>query len=314
MNKLKDFTMRALAWIWSKVGHVFNDETYLKVRFFLLMDKKLNLKNPQTFSEKLQWLKLYNRRPQYTKMVDKYAVKDYVAGLIGDEYVIPTLGVWNRPEDIDWDSLPNRFVLKTTHGGGSNGVVICNDKSTFNKAMAIKRLKKDMKESDWRIGMEWPYKDVEHRILAEQYICPMPNKTDLADYKWYCFNGEPKFCQVIQDRTTKETIDFFDTEWRHQEFIGLNAKASNAKVQPKRPKDLSIQIHIAKELSKGIPFSRIDLYSVGGKTLFGEITFFPMSGFGDFYPEKYNKILGDLITLPSERWGDVSNLIEQYNK
>lgn len=291
---------RILAWIWSKVGHVFGDATYLKVRFRLLMGKKLNLKNPKTFSEKLQWLKLYDRRPEYTTMVDKYAVKDYVAGIIGSEYIIPTLGVWNRPEDIEWDKLPNRFVLKTTNGGGSLGVVICKDKAVFDREKAIKALKANM-HSDWRIQLEWPYKNVPHRIIAEQYIQPVPNLTDLVDYKWYCFNGVPKYCQVIQDRTSKETIDFFDMNWVHQEFVGLNPAAGPAVVEPSRPLNLENQIRIAKELSKDIPFSRIDLYEVGEREYFGEITLYPMSGFGKFTPNNYNEILGKMLVLPSEK-------------
>ena len=288
ISGLKCKVVRCLAWLWSKIGHIFDDDTYLRVRFRLLMGKRLNLKDPQTFSEKLQWLKLFNRRPEYTTMVDKYAVKEYVAGIIGEEYVIPTLGVWDRPDDIDWDKLPKRFVLKTTHGGGSNGVVICKDKDSIDKEAAVRVLKKNMKTSDWRIGMEWPYKNVPHRIIAEQYIDPAPDMKDLADYKWYCFNGKPMFCQVIQNRTTHETIDFFDTEWNHQEFVGLNSAyagvyASQAAITPIRPIDLDKQVKIAKALSKGIPFSRIDLYSSNGRSYFGEITFFPMSGIWLFH-------------------------------
>ena len=296
--KLKDLLSRTLAWIWSKVGHVFGDVIYLKVRFFLIMGKSLNLKEPRTIAEKLQWLKLYNKRPEYTTQVDKYAVKEYVSNIIGNEYVIPTLGVWDNPDDIDWDVLPRRFVLKTTHGGGSNGVVICKDKKHFDRRSAVKLLKKNMLRSDWRIGMEWPYKDVTHRVIAEEFISTSSETNSLIDYKWYCFDGEPQYCQVIQGRNNQETIDFFDKEWKHQEFTGLHPYAKNAVIMPARPTKLQQQIELAKALAENKPFSRIDLYEVDGKILFGEITFFPLSGMGSFSPDYYNFKLGQMLKLP----------------
>ena len=276
------------------------DKIYLTWLFRSKMGYRLNLNAPKTFSEKLQWLKLYNRKPEYTQMVDKYAVKEYVSKSIGGEYVIPTLGVWDKPEKIEWDKLPNQFVLKTTHGGGSTGVVICRDKNAFNKQKAIERLNSSLKMDIYRLFREWPYKNVHRRVIAEQYIKPADGMKDLSDYKWYCFNGEPKFCQVIQNRTSKETIDFFDTAWKHQEFIGLNPKADQAVVPPIHPAHLDIQIKIASLLSKDLPFSRIDLYEVGDCVYFGEITFFPMSGLGSFRPKYYNELLGQMIVLPKK--------------
>lgn len=277
------------------------DKLYLKIKFKKLMGYPLNLKEPKTFSEKIQWLKLYNHRPEYTKMVDKYAVKGYVANIIGKEYVIPTLGVWNRVEDIDWDELPNSFVLKCTHDSG--GVIICKDKISFDREAAIKKMNHSFKKNYYKIWREWPYKNVPKRIIAEEYINPSPSVTDLPDYKWYCFNGEPKYCQVIQNRSSYETIDFFDTNWEHQEFIGLNHKATYASVLPERPINLDTHIRIVRELSKGMPFVRVDLYETGGNTYFGEITFYPMSGFGKFQPDKYNEILGQMISLPGKYRG-----------
>ena len=227
-------------------------------------------------------------------------MKDYVSSIIGKEYVIPTIGVWDKPEDIEWNKLPNQFVLKTTHGGGSTGVVICRDKNTFNKQKAIDKLNASLKMDIYRLFREWPYKDVKKRIIAEQFIMPLDGMVDLSDYKWYCFNGEPKFCQVIQNRSSKETIDFFDAEWNHQEFVGLNPKAGQAAVPPIRPAHLGIQVKIASLLSKKLPFSRIDLYEVGDCIYFGEITFFPMSGLGSFRPDDYNDLLGQLIVLPEK--------------
>ena len=185
-----------------RYGGWIPDRIYLKWLYRLKMGKKLDLKNPKTWSEKLQWLKLYNRRAEYTMMVDKYAVKDYVAGIIGKEYIIQTIGVWDKIEDIEWGFLPDKFVLKTTYGGGSSGVVICKDKSAFDKNKAIVRLKKSMKQDIYRSLREWPYKNVPKRIIAEQYIEPSKHLNDLPDYKFFCFNGKPKYCQVISGRAT----------------------------------------------------------------------------------------------------------------
>lgn len=277
------------------------DKLYLELQFWVNTGKKLDLKNPKTFSEKLQWLKLYNRNPLYTTLVDKYAVKQYVADKIGEQYVIPTIGVWDRVEDIEWDSLPEQFVLKCTHDSG--GLVICKDKKILIRSEAEAKLKASLKRDFYYLGREWPYKNVPHKIIAEQYINPMPNVSDLTDYKWFCFDGEPKFCQVIQNRSKKETIDFFDAEWNHQEFVGFNPVADTAADLPPRPSHLNAHLSIARELSKDIPFSRIDLYETSENTYFGEVTLYPYSGLGSFKPEKYNEILGEIIKLPGDKRG-----------
>jgi hypothetical protein len=300
MNKFNGLARRGTAWIWSKVGHVFCDETYLKVRFRILMGKKLNLKDPQTFSEKLQWLKLYNRRPEYTTMVDKYAVKEYVASRIGEEYVIPTLGVWDRPEDIEWDKLPNQFVLKTTHGGGSLGVVICKDKATFDFDAAIRRLNSNM-HSDWRIQMEWPYKNVPHRIIAEQYVSPDPNVNDLPDYKFFCFDGEVKGLFVATDRQKEGEdvkFDFFDADYNHLPF---KQGHQNAIHYPPKPQNFELMKKVAARLSEGHPHIRVDLYDVGDRVLFGEITMFHFGGMVPFHPEEWDKIFGNMLNLPEHK-------------
>lgn len=284
-------------------GKHMPDKLYLQMVYWLLMDKKLHLKHPRTFTEKIQWLKLYNRHPEYSRMVDKYAVKDYVANIIGEEYVIPTLGVWNHYDEIDFDSLPNRFVLKTTQAGGGMGVVVCKDKTKLDHKEAKEKLEYALKFDNYAVQREWPYKNVPPRIIAEEFIDPAPDTQELSDYKWYCFNGEPKYCQVIQDRHTTETIDFFDTEWNHQEFVGLNPLAGPAAVAPSKPSNLETQLLIARKLSKDKPFCRIDLYEVNDNTYFGEITLFPAAGFGRFAPSQYNEILGSMIKLPGEKWG-----------
>lgn len=277
------------------------DKPYLQLLYRFKMGHRLDLKNPKTFTEKIQWLKLYNRRPEYTLMVDKYAVKKYVADIIGEKYIIPTLGVWDKPEDIDWDALPNEFVLKTTHGGGSGGVVICKDKKTFDRNKAILTLRDSMNSDIYRSLREWPYKDVKKRVLAEKYMAPkdMVNNPiyDLSDYKFFCFNGEPKYCQVIRDRHSKESIDFYDMNWRHQEFVGLNPIASNGINPVPRPLLLDDMICICHKLSENMKFVRIDMYVIDNRTYFGEITFYPASGIGLFNPDKWNTELGNLISL-----------------
>lgn len=261
------------------------------------MGYTLDLDNPQTFSEKLQWLKLYNRKPEYTQMVDKYAVKKYVANIIGEEYIIPTLGVWDRFEDIDFDKLPKQFVLKTTHDGGSYGIVICKDKDVFDYKAAKKTINRSLRRCSYKVMREWPYKNVKRQIIAEEYLECMGN-TDLIDYKFYCFNEQPLYCQVIKDRNSKETIDFFDQEWNHQVFYGLNPKAIQSSYPIDRPINYDKMVEVASKLSHNIPFARVDLYNIGGKIYFGEITFFPASGFGVFTPSEWDYKLGEWIKLP----------------
>ena len=257
--------------------------------------------NPKTFSEKIQWLKIYNRRPEYIKMVDKHAVKEFVADVIGKKYIIPTLGLWESAEEISWNSLPDQFVLKTTHGGGSCGVVICRDKNSLDIPNAVSKLTKSLKRDRiYATLREWPYKGVSPCIIAEQFISPslLSQQSDLIDYKFFCFNGEPLYCQVIRDRRTNETIDFYDMEWNHQEFVGLNPSVRNEDIPVERPEKLAEMKEICQKLSKDIPFIRVDLYVVDNHVYFGELTFFPASGFGSFTPEIWQHKLGELIQLP----------------
>ncbi len=293
--------LKILAAVFRRTGTWLPDKTYLQILYFLKVGKVLHLSNPKTFTEKLQWLKLYDRKPEYTMMVDKLAVKEYVNSIIGKEYIIPTLGVWDRPEDIDWDSLPEKFVLKTTHGGGSVGVVICRGKSTLNHKSAIRKLKKSLSQDVYVEHREWPYKNVRKQIIAEMLLEESgTDAEDLIDYKFFCFNGEPQYCQVIKDRHTKETIDFFDMQWRHLDFIGLNPTAEPATICPERPIGYEKMKQVARTLSKDFPFVRVDLYEVNKKVYFSEITLYPKSGMGVFKPEKYDDILGGMIQLPSK--------------
>lgn len=289
-NNPKGFAIEALM----RYNRFFSDKMYLRLMFHLKMGYWPNLKHPKTFSEKLQWLKLYNRRPEYKMMVDKAAVKDYVAGLIGKQYIIPTLGIWERPENINWESLPNQFVLKTTHGGGSTGVVICKNKTIFDRNKAITKLNEAMKQDIWGKLREWPYKDMHKQIIAEQYL--EDESGNLTDYKFYCFNGKVKYCETITGRFTKKQIDFFDLDWNHEEFTFNGYEFADER--PIKPECFDTLVEVAGKLCKDKPYSRIDLYVVGNKVYFGEITFFPASGFRGFHPYDWNNRLGNMITLP----------------
>lgn len=279
-----------------KTNFLYSDEMYLRMLFRLKMGYKLNLENPTTFSEKLQWLKLYNRRPEYTTMVDKYAVKEYVSNIIGSKYIIPTLGVWDRPEDIDWDSLPNQYVLKTTHGGGNTGVVICKDKSTFDKEKAIEKLNRSLKQDIYKTLREWPYKNVPRRIIAEQFIEAENN--DLPDYKFFCFDGEVKALFIGTERGTGNVkFDYFDADFNHLNLIQQHPLSGR---QLEKPAGFEEMKRVASQLSKGIPQVRIDLYNVNGKIYFGEITFFHHGGVVPFHPESWDYTFGSWIKLPTK--------------
>lgn len=281
------------------------DKTYLKALFRVEMGYKLDLENPKTFSEKLQWLKLYDRKPEYTIMVDKYAAKDYVAKQIGKEYIIPTLGVWDRAEDIEWDKLPKRFVLKTTHDSGT--AIIVKDKDTLDKRKAKKRLNKSLRRDFYKCYREWPYKNVPRRIIAEEFLEQKieTKHKDLPDYKIFCFNGKAKYCQVISDRNEEMCIDFFDREWKHQPFHEPR-NYPFAPVEPQKPKYLEQMFACAEELAKKEDFVRVDFYEVNDNVYFGEITFFPTAGFGGFDPKDYDAILGKMLVLTGKTvWGGV---------
>lgn len=290
-EKIRMFLHRQLL----KFGGFIPDKSYLSLQYWLYMGTCINWKSPTTFTEKIQWLKINNRDTKLHKLVDKYDVKEYVASIIGEEYIISSYGVWNDANDIDFDSLPERFVLKCTHS--SHASVICKDKSRLNIKTAIELLNAGLKTSPYKKYREWAYKDVEPRIIAEEF---MENKgeDDLTDYKFYCFNGQAHYCQVIKDRSEKESIDFFDRHWELQEFIGLNPKAVHSSKTIKKPVEYSKMLEIADKLSVGFPFARIDLYDINDRIYFGEITFYPGAGMGCFNPEAWNKILGDMIELP----------------
>lgn len=256
-----------------------------------------NWKNPQTYNEKLNWLKLYDRRPDYTIMVDKYAVKNYVSGIIGSEYVIPTIGVWERPEEIEWDVLPNKFVLKTTHGGGNEGVVICKDKKTFDREKAIVKLNKSLRQDIYRKLREWPYKNVPRRIIAEKFI--EGENGDLPDYKFFAFDGEVKALFIGTERGSGNVkFDFYDADFIHLDLVQSHPMSGRVISKPDCFEKMK---EIASELSKGMPQVRVDLYNVSGKIYFGELTLFHHGGVTPFHPREWDYTFGDWISLPAKR-------------
>lgn len=273
-----------------------NDKVYLSLRWFTVTHRFINWRNPSRFTEKLQWLKVYYHRPELTTMVDKIEAKKYVAGIIGEQFIIPTIAVWDSADDIDFDKLPDKFVLKCNHDSGT-GMCICTDKSKLDYSSVRKGLNEGLKSDYYPISREWPYKNVKRKVFAEQYM-KQEDSSDLTDYKWFCFNGKPLYCQVIRNRSSKETIDFFDTEWNHQSFIGFNPRAVHAENCPSCPKNLSLMIELATSLSRDLPFSRVDLYEINGNVYFGEITFFPAGGFGAFRPKKMDRVFGQYLVLP----------------
>lgn len=272
------------------------DREYLQRRFRAELGKSLDLDNPQTFNEKLQWLKLYNRKPEYTMMVDKYKVREYIAQELGEEYLIPLLGVWDDPDDIDFDALPDQFVLKCNHNSGL-GMCICKEKSKLDIPKVKAELRKGLNQDYYLTGREWPYKNVPRKIIAEKYMVDASNCGELTDYKFFCFNGAPKFMYISNDNSENATTDFFDMEFNR---LDMRMKDPNSNVIPPKPYLFNEMKAIAEKLSQGIPFVRVDLYVIGGNIYFGELTFFHNAGFCSIHPESWEKTLGGWIKLPKE--------------
>jgi len=271
------------------------DKPYLSLLFRIKFKRKLNWNDPKTFNEKLQWLKLYDRKPEYTTMVDKYEAKRYVAGIIGEEYVIPTLGVWDSADDIDFDALPNQFVLKCTHDSG--GLVICKDKSSLDIPKAIKKLNRSLRRNFYRDGREWPYKNVKPRIIAEKYMEDIKTG-ELRDYKFFCFNGEVKLLFIATERGSEDSetkFDFYDMNFNH---LDIRNGHPNSTENIDKPINFEKMKKLSAMLSKGIPHVRIDFYEVNGEVKFGEMTFFHWSGFIPFEPEEWDIKLGSWLELP----------------
>lgn len=283
----------------SKLGLYNNmdDKKFIEKMFKATMDYPLNLEKPKSFNEKLQWLKLYDRNPLYTKLVDKYKVREYISEKIGEDYLIPLLGVWDDPEEIDFDSLPNKFVLKCNHNSGL-GMCICTDKSKIDIKKVKNELKSGLAQNYYLNGREWPYKNVSRKIICEKYMTDETGK-NLRDYKFYCFDGKPKIVGIYQDRNSdKETTgDFFDMNF---EWVDLKFGMPNALNKPQKPQKFQEMIKIAEILSEGMPEVRVDLYISNNKIYFGELTFFDGGGFDKIEPLEWDYKLGSWIKLPKK--------------
>lgn len=274
-----------------------DDETYLKRKYQACIGCELNLDSPKTFNEKIQWLKMHDRKPEYTIMVDKYAVRKYIADTIGEEYLIPLLGVWDNPDDIDFDILPDKFVLKCNHNSGL-GMCICKDKSKLDIEKAKAGLRKGMQQDYYLTSREWPYKNVSRKIVCEKYMEDW-QVHELIDYKFMCFNGEVKCSFTCSERFSDDglKVTFFDKDWNVMPFERHYPASQNP---PKKPINYDKMIQFSEQLSKEIPFVRVDFYEINGRLFFGELTFYPGSGFEEFTPEEWDYRLGSWLQLPKE--------------
>lgn len=271
-----------------------SDRRYIKLVYWLRMNKTLHLDTPQTFNEKLQWLKLHDRKPEYTMMADKYLVREYIAKELGEEYLIPLIGVWDDPDEIDFDALPNQFVLKCNHNSGL-GMCICKDKSKLNIEEVKKDLRKGLEQNYYLTGREWVYKDIPRKVIAEKYMTDYSG--GLIDYKFMCFNGYVDSVMVCVDRHLEDTkFYFFDEEWNLKR-LNVRGKEAPEDFTINKPDCMNQMFSIAKTLSQGLPFVRVDLYECNNQIYFGELTFFPQSGFDSNLLPETDKYFGDLINL-----------------
>ena len=270
------------------------DDLCIKILYHLYFGKKIDLNKPRTFNEKLQWLKLNDRKEIYSSMVDKYEAKQIVSSLLSEDVIIPTFGVWDNYNEIDFRSLPEQFVLKCTHDSGN--IIICEDKTTFDYELAKRKLCKGLKTNFFWSEREWPYKDVKPRIIAEKFMKD-DNTKELCDYKIHCFNGVPKLVLVCKDRFSNNGLseDFFTVNWEHLDVRRPDHRNSDETIV--RPENLDQMLEYAQVLSKGTIFLRTDFYSINGKIYFGEMTFFPAGGFEAFDPEDFDILLGDWLKI-----------------
>lgn len=271
---------------------IFSDKTWISLYYRGITGKKMNWNNPKTFNEKLQWLKINDRKPIYSRMVDKYGVRKLITEKLGKEYLFPCYGVWKRFDDINFDKLPNEFVLKCTHD--SHSVIICKDKNRIDLKKVKTKLEKALKRNFYYEGRQWPYKNVPPRIIAEKLMMD-ESGSDLKDYKVFCFNGEPKVIQVDTERMSNHHRNFYDVNWNYINMY-IDVPNTTSSSVPK-PSSLDTMLKNAKILSEGMKFLRVDFYSINGKVYFGELTFYHSGGFGRFSEEKYNELWGTWIDL-----------------
>ncbi len=270
------------------------DKIYLKAVFKVETGYTLDLENPKTYNEKLQWIKLYDRRPEYITYADKFKVREHITNTIGAKYLIPLIGMYKKAEDIPWQDLPNRFVLKCNHASGTN--IICKNKADLDIASAEKKLNTWLKKNAYWGAREWCYKDIEPCIICEEFIETADGNTP-DDYKFMCFNGVPRLIQVHHDRYGNHTLDYYTPEWKKADLQRIDADISTKIVE--RPEKLDEMLSIAERLSKDMYYARIDLYYVSGKIYFGEITLYPTGGFSTFTRHEDDLLLGSYIKLPT---------------
>lgn len=296
-NKIKNDPTLLIGLMNSKgLFRFMSDEHWVKFMYRVKLGKKLNLENPQTYNEKLQWMKLYYFNPLYTKLADKYSVRQYIADKIGEEYLIPLIGVYKNFDDIDFESLPDQFVMKCTHDSG--GIVVCTDKSKLDIKETKRKIERCLKRNYYKNSREWVYRDIEPQIIIEKYMVD-ESGYELKDYKFFCFDGKAKAMFMATDRGAAEEtkFDFFDMEFKHLDFTNGHP---NSDKELKKPDKFEEMIELAEKISEGFPHERVDLYNINGKLYFGEITFFHWSGFKPFKPEKWDRIFGDWFNLPQK--------------
>jgi len=303
MNKLLYYLShpRSLAGaVMVKTASFWNDVTYLRIMHLLNTGKRLNLKEPKTYSEKCQWMKLYYQRPELATMVDKYEVKQYVAEHIGKEYVVECYGVWNHFDEIDFDALPDQFVLKCTHNSGT--FLVCKDKSKIDKHSAKEMFEKALSSVYYLNGREWAYKNVKPRILAEKYIDSL-GKPESVEYKITCMGGHVEFVTVCGGIAHAEyeqrSNDHFTRDWQRMPWY---ARYKPTGKEIKKTPEIDKMIELSEALSKGIPQVRVDWYVHDGQIYFGEFTFYTWSGWPHFTPEEWDLKLGKNFILPEEKF------------
>lgn len=292
---MKDISRRIIHRLIEKSGHLCPDEIFLRILFRLYLGKNLNLKNPSTFNEKLQWLKLNYHPEGLHEFVDKLSAKIKAKERCPNVGIIPTIGLWKNPDEIDFDSLPERFILKPTHGGGGN-VWICRNKEDFDQELCRKWCRKALKTDIYARYREYPYKDISPAILAEPLI---GSGGAVSDYKFFCFDGVPRFLKVDTDRFISHHADYLDMEFNPVNISELSYPPAGVPLNP--PDCFSEMKEMARILSYGFPFVRIDLYEDNGKIFFGEFTFFPRSGLGELYPDTADRMIGDMLKLPASK-------------
>ena len=285
------FMFNLLDWIRKYVLIILSDKMFLKIMYRIKMHRKLNLNNPKTYNEKLQWLKIYDRNPLYTDLADKYKVRDYIKNVVGEQYLIPLLGVYDSFSEIDFKKLPNQFVIKCNHDSAS--VIICKNKKTFDIEAARKKITKALKTNYYYVGREWVYKNIKPKIIIEKYMVD-ESQSELKDYKFFCFNGEAKMLFVAKDRPHATKFNYYDINLNK---LDIKQYYPNFDGDFEKPINYDKMVEIANKISKKFNHVRVDLYNVKGKIYFGEITFYHFGGFFPFEPETWDYKMGEMLNL-----------------